>query len=226
MNAYVGIDLHSSNSVVGIIDENNKQLFLKKLPNNLDEILLVLEQFKNIIIGIVVESTFNWYWLVDGLLEKGYPTHLSNPCANRQCISLKYSDDKKDSLWLVNLLMFNILKEGYINPKMDRSARVLLCRRMMFVQQRTVQILSFQSMITRNNGVKKSCNDFKKLKPEDAVRLFDDSHLVTMTKCYLETIRNLTNQIRITEKDIIRSKTNEVVATKVLANKLAQATTI
>jgi len=72
MKAYVGIDLHSSNSVVGIIDENNNQLFLKKLPNSLKKILLVLEQFKKIIIGIVIESTFNWYWLVDGLLEENY----------------------------------------------------------------------------------------------------------------------------------------------------------
>jgi hypothetical protein len=41
MKAYVGIDLHSTNSFIGIIDENNNKLFLKKLPNNLEQILLV-----------------------------------------------------------------------------------------------------------------------------------------------------------------------------------------
>jgi hypothetical protein len=30
MKAYVGIDLHSTNSVIGIIDENNQQLFFKE----------------------------------------------------------------------------------------------------------------------------------------------------------------------------------------------------
>jgi len=150
MKAYVGIDLHSTNSVIGIIDEENKQLFLKKLPNKLEQILLVLEEFKKIIIGIVVESTYNWYWLVDGLIENNYKVHLANPFGNIQYSGLKHSDDKKDSLWLANLLRLNILKEGYIYPKMERPVRDLLRRRVMFVQQRTAQILSFQSMITRN----------------------------------------------------------------------------
>jgi hypothetical protein len=26
----------------------------------------------------VVESTYNWYWLVDGLMEHGYRVHLAN----------------------------------------------------------------------------------------------------------------------------------------------------
>jgi len=26
----------------------------------------------------VVESTFNWYWLVDGLMDNGYRVHLAN----------------------------------------------------------------------------------------------------------------------------------------------------
>ena len=203
MKAYVGIDLHSSNSVVGIIDENNNQLFLKKLPNNLKQILLALEQFKKIIVGIVIESTFNWYWLVDGLSENGYHVHLSNPCANKQYSGLKHCDDKKDSLWLANLLRLDILKEGYVYPKKDRSVRDMLRRRIMFVQSRTQLILSLQSMITRNLGIKKSCNDIKKLKKSDSLQnLFDDSRLKLMAECYLDTIIFLSTKIKIMEKEI------------------------
>ena len=203
MKAYVGIDLHSTNSVIGIIDEDNQQLFLKKLPNKLEQILLVLEEFKKIIIGIVVESTYNWYWLVDGLLENNYKVHLSHPCGNVQYSGLKHSDDKKDSLWLANLLRLDILKEGYIYPKQDRPVRDLLRRRVMFVQQRTAQILSFQSMITRNLGIKKSSNDIKKMNVEEATLLFEDPHLLVMARCYLEMINSLTTQIQIMEKEII-----------------------
>ncbi len=30
---------------------------------------------------MVVESTYNWYWLVDGLIEAGYVLHLANTTA-------------------------------------------------------------------------------------------------------------------------------------------------
>ncbi|MCG8685598.1 MAG: IS110 family transposase, partial [Desulfobacterales bacterium] len=79
MKTYAGIDLHSSNSFVGILDEQDKRLFNKRLPNDLDVILTALEPFRNSLAAIVVESTYNWYWLVDGLMDAGYPVHLANP---------------------------------------------------------------------------------------------------------------------------------------------------
>jgi hypothetical protein len=51
------------------------------LPNQPDVILAELEPFKANISGIVVESTFNWYWLVDLLMDAGYCLHLANPAA-------------------------------------------------------------------------------------------------------------------------------------------------
>jgi len=202
MKAYVGIDLHSNNCYVGIIDHNDKQLFLKKLPNDLKQILLVLKKYKKVIIGIVVESTYNWYWLVDGLEANGYNVHLSNPSANVQYSGLKFSDDKTDSLWLANLLRLNILKEGYIYPVEERSVRDLLRRRMMFVQQRTAQILSLQNMITRSLGVKKSSNEIKKLKPEDASGLFNDVHLEFMASQNIGLINFISERVRKIEKQV------------------------
>ena len=66
---YAGIDLHSTNNYVGIIDEDDRRLLEKKLPNDLDTIFHYLNPFKEDIVGVVVESTFNWYWLVDGLMD-------------------------------------------------------------------------------------------------------------------------------------------------------------
>lgn len=78
MRAYAGIDLHSSNNYVGVIDEKDRRLYRKRLPNDLDTILSVLAPFKKNLAGVVVESTFNWYWLVDGLMDHGYKVHLAN----------------------------------------------------------------------------------------------------------------------------------------------------
>ena len=61
MGSYAGIDLHSSNNYIGIMDQDHKRLFGKRLPNSLDKILMVLEPFKSDLKGIIVESTYNWY---------------------------------------------------------------------------------------------------------------------------------------------------------------------
>jgi len=63
-------------------------------------ILRSLEPYRNEIIGTVVESTYNWYWLVDGLMAEGFAVHLANPSAIQKYSGLKYADDKHDAFWL------------------------------------------------------------------------------------------------------------------------------
>ncbi len=100
MKTYAGIDLHSSNNYIVVIDENDKRLFEKRLPNTLEDIIAALDPFKKSLTGLVVESTYNWYWLVDGLKDAGYKIHLANPTAIQQYSGLKHADDKWDSFWL------------------------------------------------------------------------------------------------------------------------------
>ena len=76
MKLYTGMDLHSNNTYIGISDEDDKPVFKGRCPNQLPVILEVLEPYEEHIVGIVVESTFNWYWLVDGLMENGYEDRL------------------------------------------------------------------------------------------------------------------------------------------------------
>ncbi len=104
MKVYAGIDLHSNNNYIGVIDEQDQRQFRKKLPNRIEVILTALEPFKQTLEGVVVESTYNWYWLVDGLQEKGYRVHLANPSAIKQYEGLKHTDDHWDSFWLAHML--------------------------------------------------------------------------------------------------------------------------
>ena len=90
MEYFAGIDLHSSNSYIAIIDNDNKRVFKKKVNNDLQNIVHVLEPHRKQIKGIVVESTYNWYWLVDGLMGTGYKVHLANPSAIKQYEGLKH----------------------------------------------------------------------------------------------------------------------------------------
>jgi hypothetical protein len=86
MKLYTGIDLHSSNSYLGIIDETGKRVFKRKLPNDPAAILETLAPYNNDIVGIVVESTYNWYWLVDLLNGLRPPLVLSSsPIRRKEC---------------------------------------------------------------------------------------------------------------------------------------------
>ena len=200
MQVYAGIDLHSSNNYIGIINDKDERLYRKRLPNDTGKILNALAPYKSDLKGVVVESTYNWYWLVDALQEEDYKVHLANPSAIRQYEGLKHTDDKSDSFWLAHMLRLNILPVGYIYPKEERPVRDLFRRRMFFVRQRTAQILSFQSMITRNLGIRYPVNRIKRLTAGEVEEIFKHHYLTVSAKCSISNIRVLSDQIRLVEK--------------------------
>ena len=191
MKTYAGIDLHSSNNYIGVIDAKDTRLYSKRHDNRIEDVLNVLGKFKASLQGVVIESTYNWYWLVDGLMDHGYTVHLANPNAIQTYDGLKHTDDKWDSFWLAHMLRLGILPEGYIYPKHQRPVRDLLRRRVMFVSHRSSQILSLQSMITRNCGLNFSGAQIKRFRDEFIEQLFSDPHLVFTAKKNIETIRFL-----------------------------------
>ena len=75
MKLYGGIDLHSNNSVLVLIDEEDRVVIEKRLRNDLALMLAELAPYRKKLVGLVVESTYNWYWLVDGLMEAGFGVH-------------------------------------------------------------------------------------------------------------------------------------------------------
>jgi transposase len=202
MKAYAGIDLHSSNNFTAVINDQDQKLYSKRLPNRLETIVSALEPFKEDLKGVVVESTFNWYWLVDGLQEYGYTVHLANPSAIKQYEGLKHTNDAWDSFWLAHMLRLHILPEGYIYPKEERPVRDLLRRRLLFVKHRTSHILSLQSMITRKLGTQMAANAIKRLDQGAAETLFDSPHLVLAAKSNIAAIHFLTERIKLIEKAV------------------------
>jgi len=163
---------------------------------------MLLAPFKEQIKGIVVESTYNWYWLVDGLMDNGYQLHLANPSAIKQYEGLKHCDDITDAFHLANLLRLGILPEGYIYPKQERPVRDLLRKRMHLVQHRTAMILSFQNLVARNLGGKMNVNTINKLIEENLQDLFENEYLVLSAKASISTIHFMRSQIIHLEKAI------------------------
>ena len=206
MKLYTAFDLHSTNSYLAIINERGERVFKKKLTNDPEKILTVLKPFKRDVIGIAIESTYNWYWLVDMLMEEGYHVHLANPAKIQQYRGLKHSDDQHDAFWLAEMLRYNILPEGYIYPSEQRPIRDLLRKRGQLVRLRTSLIISLENIISRNNGSSVKVNDVKALKTDRVTPFLEcNEDLMLAGKASKETIDFLTRQIRSIES-VVESK--------------------
>ena len=193
--------LHSNNNFLGIMDGQGKKVFKKRLSNDPRVVLDNLKPFQKEMVGIVVESTFNWYWLVDELMGEGYQVHLANPAAIQQYSGLKHADDKHDAFWLAEMLRLGILPEGYIYPKEDRPIRDLLRKRGHLVRLRTSLILSLQNIITRNCGVHLNGNQIKRFKTNNVAPLLEGQEDLALSgKVSKETIDFLSRQITQVEK--------------------------
>lgn len=205
MLLYAGIDLHSKTNQLGIMDENRKRILKKKLANDPDLILSVLAPYQGEIAGIVVESTYNWYWLVDLLQEHGYPVRLANPAGMQKYSGLKHADDTHDAFWLAELLLLGILPEGYIYPKEVRPLRDLFRRRLQLVRVRTSLLLSLKNTITRNCGVSLSASELKKLKEDRVTPYFQGQEdLLLGGSASKVCIDSLTGQIQRIESVAVK----------------------
>jgi transposase len=162
MELYAGIDLHSNNCVVYVLDAQDKTVFAKRLPNDLAAIVAALRTCAGALQGVAVESTYNWYWLVDGLQDEGFRLHLVNTAAVKQYDGLKHGGDFSDARHLAHLLRLGILPTGYIYPREQRAVRDLMRKRSQLVRLRSTQILSMQNLLARNLGSAASGNEIKR----------------------------------------------------------------
>jgi len=159
---FCGIDLHSNNSVVVVTDETDKVLLSRRCPNDLPKILALLAPHRAELVGVVVESTYNWYWLVDGLMAEGYDVRLANTVAMKRYDGLKHSDDETDAAHLAHLLRLGILPTGYIHPPTERALRDLARKRIQLVRDRTRHVLAAQNILARQTGGCVSSNAVKR----------------------------------------------------------------
>lgn len=204
MKTYAAIDLHSNNGVLAILDETDRVLKQRRLPNKLELFLAELEPFRATLQGVAVESTFNWYWLVDGLRANKFPVVLVNTAAIQQYEGLKKTDDQYDAWWLAHMMRLGILPQGYIHPPAQRAVRDLLRKRATLVQQRTANILSVQNLEQRNRGTKISVNEVKHLTTERIGELYQNEDLALALNSTICVIDALTQQTRILERAVLR----------------------
>jgi transposase len=203
MTLYAGDDLHSNNNFLVVSNEGDEVVLKRKLPNVLSVVLQALEPFRGQLVGIVVESTYNWYWLVDGLREANWRVHLAHPAGNEQYSGLKYTNDWSDAQWLAQLLRLGLLKEGTIYPKAERALRDLLRERGRLVQERSGHVISLEGLVSRVTGHKPSADEVRQLEAAELEKIGLTEPLVReAVAARLAVLKSLNEQIHRLEKQV------------------------
>jgi transposase len=152
---------------------------------------------------MAVESTFNWYWLLDGLRAQGYPIDLANPAKIEQYNGLKHVDDKDDAFHLADLQRLNILPKAHVYDPDLRPMRDLLRRRTNLVHQRSALLLSFKSLYARTTGQRFDSYEVKKLEPKEAPKLYQHPANKLIAQVQAEHIQALEKSIQRIEKAVL-----------------------
>ena len=150
---------------------------------------------------MAVESTFNWYWLVDGLIENGFKVELVNTTAVKQYDGLKYSGDHQDAFHLAHLMRLDILPTGYIYPPEYRQVRDLLRRRRQLVRHASTHALSIQNQIWRSLGYKQTCTAIRR--KDFVLPVEKDGYLYHSANSNLVLMHTLDTQIKLVEQQVL-----------------------
>jgi transposase len=198
-----GIDLHGNNLVIGVINQDGKRIAHRKLDCDLKQVVEFLQPLKPQLQSLAVESTFNWYWLVDGLQAQGYPIDLANPAQIEQYRGIKHADDKHDAFHLAELQRLKILPKAHIYDAQLRPVRDLLRRRTNLVHQRTALLLSFKSLYARTTGETMPLQRLKALTPREAPQLYEHPANQLIAQVQVEHIGALEESIQRIEKAVL-----------------------
>ena len=198
-----GIDLHSNNLMIGLINQDGTRVAHRKLACDLKAVEEFLRPYKSQLQSMAVESTFNWYWLVDGLRQLNYSIDLANPAKIEQYHGMKHVDDKDDAYHLAELQRLKILPKAHVYDPQLRPVRDLLRRRTMLVQQRTALLLSFKSLHARTTGQALDLSDVKKMDPAQAPKLYEHPANQLIARVQAEQIQSLAKSIAVIEKAVL-----------------------
>ena len=112
---YAGVDLSARSSWICVINEGGEKLASRKVPNDPEKITQVLSRFLPNL-SAVVESTFNWYWIVDVLEDLGADVKLAHPLYIKAIAYAKVKTDQVDAHTLTQLLRLDYIPEAFIPP--------------------------------------------------------------------------------------------------------------
>lgn len=201
MSCYCGIDLGAKRSQICVIDQDQRVLLNRKVPNDLTAIHRLIRPFGRP--PTVVESTFNWYWIVDGLQERRVPVTLAHSLKLAAISTAKVKTDKRDALSLAQLLRADMIPESYIYPAEDRPLRDLLRQRWNMVALRADEYRRMRGLLYRNGIFDVGANDIRLMDEEAFNELVEHPLIQRQAQFAIQRVALLSEQIKAVERDIL-----------------------
>lgn len=202
MDLYCGIDLGARRSHICVVDAKGAIRLERGVENELASMASLFASFGGTM-HVVVESTFNWYWLADGLLEHGFNVTLAHPFALRAITGARVKTDKRDARKLAELHRLGAIPRAAIIPKPQRTIRDIMRRRIHLVRQRATELGSLRRIFLRVGRL-----DAAQWRAEQIVAL-DSDPVVTHPLEQLEVRQHreryawLTEQIETLERAVV-----------------------
>jgi transposase len=211
MNLYVktryvcGIDLHAQTMAICIMDKNGKIMVKKSIKCTIG---LLLEQLKPFIrsIAVGVESTYNWYWILDGLKKYKVPCFLGHALYIKYRCGNKHKNDPVDARGIADLLRTNRFPLAYDYPEEMRETRDLLRRRHFFVQKRAGTYTHLQNTLNSHGFMQSFTKDVRRKGDRRTLENLPRLHDTKMNiSCDFDYIDSLDTIIRKLEYAVIDS---------------------
>ncbi len=205
---YCGIDLHASTMQVCVTEQNLSRVLDRTVRNDLAALLFLLRPFGPDL-SIAVESTFNWYWLVDGLQDAGYDVHLAHTLGLYMITKAKVKTDRRDAFTLAKLLATGMLPEAYVYPKGTRTIRDIVRHRSRLVAIRAHGYAALRLKLYQHGILGHTRNSAKVWDGGDIEALVADPSVRILCSHELERITLLTRQIKETEEMILKAASDK-----------------
>lgn len=202
MSFYCGIDLSARASQVCVINQQLSRLVDCKVKNDLSQIIALLDPFKSDL-QIVVESTFNWYWLVDGLRDAGFSVCLAHTLGLSMITGAKVKTDRRDAFALAKLLLAGLIPQAYIYPAETRPVRDLLRRRSHLVRLRADEYGALRRLLLRHGILSTPREEVRSADDEDLQQWFSHPLVQLNAQQQLSRISLYSEQIAALEGQIL-----------------------
>jgi transposase len=132
-----GIDLHSRQMYICVMDRQGRKLVHCNVRNNDFEFFLKLIAPYRHSLTVCCECMFGWYWLADACEQAGLTFVLAHALYLKAIHGGKNKNDRIDSEKIAHLLRSNLIPPSYVYPAELRPMRALLRQRLVYVWRRS-----------------------------------------------------------------------------------------
>jgi len=201
---YCGIDLHTKNMFVCILDSGGNTRVHQNIRTDPGALLRLLAPFREDIV-VSVECMFTWYWIANLCTQENIPFVLGHALYMKAIHGGKAKNDKIDSLKIATLLRGGMLPQAYVYPARMRATRDLLRRRNHFMRKRAELFAHIQNTRSQYNLPDPLGCIAKPQNREGIVERFDDPSVQKSMAVNLEMIEAYDRLLTRLERDIIAS---------------------